>query len=275
MTLRLRGRDPETPAEHLQCMPDRVPIERVFPTDVDLRHERDEVAHGGDLRLLVGGNELEHAHDLRDGGQRGKGALLHLQLSQRIRGGERGEPGPARLHDLPLPDDRLRASRLEIEPVVVEADGRQRERCADGQRRRHDEDGQPMAQQPPPPRRVVPADRRSGGNHRQPMPTRSDMNITEKTLRCPTVAVTTPRDQARLTRSTASIKIGSMVRRITTKSRPTVTTSASSVAIVLSWNALSISSFDRAGVPVAPAATSGYVSRRLRMVWRIAAMKSF
>ena len=100
------------------------------------------------------------------------------------------------------------------------------------------------------------------------------MNITEKTLRCPTVAATTPRDQARLTRSTASIKIGSMVRRITTKSRPTVTTSASSVAIVLSWNALSISSFDRAGVPVAPAATSGYVSRRLRMVWRIAAMKS-
>src|SRR5438034_7553053 len=80
MTLRLRGRDPETPAEHLQCMPGRVPIERVFPTDVDLRHERDEVAHGGDLRLLVGRNELEHAHDLRDGGQRGKGALLHLQL---------------------------------------------------------------------------------------------------------------------------------------------------------------------------------------------------
>ena len=91
------------------------------------------------------------------------------------------------------------------------------------------------------------------------------MNITEKTLRCPTVAATTPRDQARLTRSTASIKIGSKVRRITTKSRPTVTTSASSVAIVLSWNALSISSFDRAGVPVAPAATSGYVSRRLRI----------
>ena len=100
------------------------------------------------------------------------------------------------------------------------------------------------------------------------------MNITEKTLRWPTTAVMTPKDQARLSRSTPSIKSGSTVRRITRKRRPTVTAIASSVATKLSWNVVSISSFDRAGVPVAPAATSGYVSRRLRMIWRIAAMNS-
>ena len=170
MTFRLCRGDLEATSEHLQRALNRRPIDRGLVTDVDGRHERGERVHGADLRLLIGRNELEHAHHLGHARQGGEGALLRPQLRQRIRGGERGESRAARLHDLSLPDDRLHARRLKIEPVVVEADGRQREQCADRQRHGHDEDDQPVAHQPARPRRVVLADRRCRRHDGQPPP---------------------------------------------------------------------------------------------------------
>src|SRR2546427_478264 len=90
-----------------------------------------------------------------------------------------------------------------------------------------------------------------------PMPISSEMNMTEKTVRCPTVSVMRASDHARLTTSTASITSGSTTRRQTASRKPSVSAKASAVARVLAWNAVSISSLESAGVPVTPAATPG------------------
>ena len=79
------------------------------------------------------------------------------------------------------------------------------------------------------------------------------MNITEKMLRCPTVSVITPSDQARLTARTMSIRMGLFTSRKASHITIRVSAKASAVAIPLSWKAADISSFESAGPPVTPA----------------------
>ena len=60
------------------------------------------------------------------------------------------------------------------------------------------------------------------------------MNITEKMLRCPTVSVTTPIDQAMLTASTISMRMGLPTRPKAMPITIRVSAKASAVAIPLS-----------------------------------------
>src|SRR5437764_257010 len=96
-----------------------------------------------------------------------------------------------------------------------------------------------------------------------PMPITIEMNITEKSERCPITSVAMPIDQQRLVARTRSISTG-LPRRTKAASRsPSVSANASRVARSLARNAATISSFWSAGLAVTPTATSGQrVERR-------------
>ena len=106
------------------------------------------------------------------------------------------------------------------------------------------------------------------------MPMTIEMKITEKIDRCPTTSVMTPIDQQRLTASVASIRIGMPTRRNASSRRPSVNAKARIVARSLSRKAATISSFDKAGIPVTPTSTSGNSPRRRAMVPRSVSMAS-
>ncbi len=89
------------------------------------------------------------------------------------------------------------------------------------------------------------------------MPITIEMNITEKSDRCPITSVAIPIDQHRLRASTSSSRTGLPNRTNAASKRPRVSAKASRVARSLSRNAATISSFWRAGLPVTPTATSG------------------
>ena len=98
------------------------------------------------------------------------------------------------------------------------------------------------------------------------------MNITEKMLRWPTVSVMTPIDQAMLTASTISMRMGLPTRPKASPITMRVRAKASTVAIPLSWNAADISSLESAGPPVTPAWTVGKLGRSLAMAPRTASI---
>ena len=94
-SLGLHRGDRETVAQRGQRGPDRGHVDGRLVAEVDVRHQRGQAPHGGDLCVLVGGDELEHAHQLGHGRERGKGLLLRLQLGERVGGGESRESGAA------------------------------------------------------------------------------------------------------------------------------------------------------------------------------------
>src|SRR2546421_6658452 len=104
------------------------------------------------------------------------------------------------------------------------------------------------------------------------MPMTIEMNITEDTVRWPTVSVISARDHARLTARTASMTSGWPRRRKARSSRPSVSAKASPAASLLSSKAVLISSFDSAGPPVTPAWTPGNSAWSLAMRRRISSM---
>ena len=83
------------------------------------------------------------------------------------------------------------------------------------------------------------------------------MNITEKSERCPITRVAIPIDQQRLVASTTSISTGLPKRTNAASRSPSVSANATRVARSLSRKAATISSFESAGLPVTPTATSG------------------
>src|SRR2546430_526384 len=85
-----------------------------------------------------------------------------------------------------------------------------------------------------------------------PSPMTIEMNITENTVRCPTVSVTRPRDHVRLRARTASMTTGSRRRRKASSSRPSVSAKARPVASRLSAKAARIPSVGGAGAIVEP-----------------------
>ena len=90
-----------------------------------------------------------------------------------------------------------------------------------------------------------------------PMPTTIEMNITEKSERCPMTRVATPMDQHRLTVRMVSISRGLPTRMKARSSRASVRANERMVACSLSRKAAVISSLDRAGLPVTPTCTLG------------------
>ena len=102
-----------------------------------------------------------------------------------------------------------------------------------------------------------------------PMPITIEMNMTEKSERCPITSVAMPIAQQRLIASTASIKSGLPTRRNAISSNVNVSANATIVASSLSWNAAVISSFDSAAFPVTPTRTLGNSRRSSAMTERI------
>src|SRR5713101_2840260 len=88
-----------------------------------------------------------------------------------------------------------------------------------------------------------------------PTPMTMEMNITEKSVRCPTVSVTMPMAAASVIARAPSMSSGLPGRRNATVMTTRVTAKASTAAISLSRKAAAISSFDSAGPPVTPAWT--------------------
>ena len=91
----------------------------------------------------------------------------------------------------------------------------------------------------------------------------------EKMVRWPTISVTTPSDQPRLSASTRRIALDVTSRRNASSNRPRVSTRASTLAIRPSWEAASSSSLKSAGAPVTPASTEGNCGRRLAIARRM------
>ncbi len=108
-----------------------------------------------------------------------------------------------------------------------------------------------------------------------PMPTTMEMNITEKRVRCPTVRVTTPMDQASVTASTPSMSTGLPTRMKARVMTSSVRAKASTSEMLLSWKAAVISSLDSAGAPVTPACTFGKAGRSLATASRIVSMAAW
>ena len=98
----------------------------------------------------------------------------------------------------------------------------------------------------------------------------TETNIMEKIVRCPTSSVMTPSDQPRLSASTASIAHEVASRRNASNNRPSVRTSARTLAIWPSRAAALSSSLKSAGAPVTPASTEGNCGRRLAIARRTA-----
>jgi hypothetical protein len=107
-----------------------------------------------------------------------------------------------------------------------------------------------------------------------PIPTTMEMNITEKTLRCPTTSVMRPIDQPRLTASVRTMRSGVTTARNATRSSSRVSAKARIDASRPSSKAAPISSFERAGAPVTPARTPGNSAPRRVTAARMSRMRS-
>jgi len=101
-----------------------------------------------------------------------------------------------------------------------------------------------------------------------PMPMTIEMNMTEKSERCPMTSVATPSDQQRLVVSTSSMSTGLPTRRNAARSRPSVSANARIVACWLSRKADVISSLESAGLPVTPTSMFGYSRRSFAITAR-------
>jgi hypothetical protein len=107
-----------------------------------------------------------------------------------------------------------------------------------------------------------------------PIPMTIEMNITENSDRWPMMRVAAPSDQTRATVRTTVISKGLTTRMKPSSSRSSVRAKASRPAFSLSRKAATISSFERAGLPVTPTSISGNSARRAATVARTPSIAS-
>ena len=144
-----RAREIQPALQGVECRDEPIQIERAWRTHADAVRHGSQALEQRQLLGLAIRHHREHALDVRDGGQALERPLLRLELRDRPGRRERGEPGAARAGgDLPLPDHRLGAVRLEIQQVVIEAHPRRGPQRGSGHQHRGGDDGLRIAHEP-------------------------------------------------------------------------------------------------------------------------------